>query len=271
LTGSPPHGENNALGSVKVEHRGFAAVVTLERPERRNALDRATVQELGNIGRELAANLEIRAAVLTGSGDRAFCAGADLKEREGMSEAEIRQMLDLYRSELAWLGGSPFPVVAAINGAALGGGLELALTCDLRTMAPGAVVGLPETSLGIIPGAGGTQRLPRLVGVSRALELVLLGKRLSAPEALAVGLVNRVAPAGADLVDDTLAWLEPVLAGAPLAMRAALAAVRAAGELPLDAGLDAERRAYELCLASDDRREALRAFAEKRPPVFRGR
>jgi enoyl-CoA hydratase/carnithine racemase len=209
--------------------------------------------------------------VLTGSGDRAFCAGADLKEREGMSDDDVRAMLDAYRRELAWLGSSRFPVVAALNGAALGGGLELALTCDLRVAAKHALLALPETSLGIIPGAGGTQRLPRLVGYARALELILLAQRLTADEALALGLVNRVTPDGTDVLDDTLAWLAPLLEGAPIAMRAALEAVRAATALPLDAGLDAERRAYEACLTSEDRREALRAFAEKRPPVFRGR
>ena len=259
------------MSSVTLERNGFAAVVTLNRPDRRNALDRESVRELGRVGRELAGDSGVRATVLTGAGDRAFCAGADLKEREGMTEVEVREMLDLYRTELSWLGAAPFPVVAAVNGAALGGGFELALACDLRTMSAHAVVGLPETSLGIIPGAGGTQRLPRLVGVPRALEVVLLGKRLAAEEALAWGVVSRIAPAGMNLLDDTLAWLAPLLAGAPLAMRAALSAVRAASSLALDAGLDAERRAYEACLTSEDRREALRAFAEKRAPTFQGR
>ena len=258
------------MSSVAVARHGHAVLVTLDRPDRRNALDRATVAEIGRIGRELSPDSSVRVVVLTGAGDRAFCAGADLKERESMSVDEVRAMLDAYRSELAWLGASPFPVVAALNGAALGGGLELALTCDLRVAAPHAVLGLPETSLAIVPGAGGTQRLPRLVGYARALELILLGRRLSAGEALELGLVNRVAPDGADLLDDTLAWLAPLLDGSPTAMRAALAAVRAAQALPLDAGLDAERRAYETCLTSDDRREALRAFAEKRKPVFGG-
>jgi enoyl-CoA hydratase/carnithine racemase len=257
------------MSSVAVARRGHAVVVTLARPDRRNALDRATVAELGRIGRELVGDGSVRAVVLTGTGDRAFCAGADLKERESMSVDEVRAMLDSYRSELAWLGTAPFPVVAALNGAALGGGLELALACDLRVAAPHAVLGLPETQLAIVPGAGGTQRLPRLVGYARALELILLGRRLDAAEALELGLVNRVAPAAPDLTDDTLAWLAPLLDGSPTAMRAALAAVRAAQTLPLEAGLDAERRAYEACLASDDRSEALRAFAEKRKPVFR--
>src|SRR5689334_10310594 len=199
--------------SVGVERRERAAIVTLNRPDRRNALDRATVTELGRIGRELGADGTLGVVVLTGAGDRAFCAGADLKEREGMSDAEVREMLDAYRTELAWLGSSPFPVVAALNGAALGGGLELALACDLRVAVEGAVLGLPETSLGIIPGAGGTQRLPRLVGYARAAELVLLGRRLTANEALTLGLLNRVTTAGTPVVEDALAWLDPVLAG----------------------------------------------------------
>lgn len=256
---------------VNVERRGPAAVVTLNRPDRRNALDRATVDDLGRVGRELGRDATLRGVVLTAAGDRAFCAGADLKEREGMSDDAVRAMLDAYRVELAWLGSSPFPVVAAINGAALGGGLELALACDLRVAASHAVLGLPETSLGIIPGAGGTQRLPRVVGYARALELILLGQRLNAAEALALGLVNRVTPAGTAVLEDALGWLAPLLEGSPIAMRAALGAVRAAAALPLEAGLDAERRAYEACLASEDRREALRAFVEKRAPVFHGR
>jgi methylglutaconyl-CoA hydratase len=259
------------MSTLSVARRGKAALVTIERPDRRNALDRATVSELGRVGRELAGQADLRAVVLTGSVDRAFCAGADLKERASMTDDEVRLMLDAYRSDLAWLGGAPFPVVAALNGAALGGGLELALACDLRVAARHAVLGMPETSLGVIPGAGGTQRLPRLVGYARALEMILLGRRLDADEALEVGLVNRVVPAETNVVEDTFAWLVPLLEGPPIAMRAALAAVRAAAAVPLDAGLDAERQAYEACLVSEDRREALRAFAEQRKPVFRGR
>jgi len=253
---------------VKLERRGGAAIVQIDRPARRNALDRATVNELGRIGRALAADSSVRAALLTGSGDKAFCAGADLKERAGMSEDEVRAMLRSYRSELAWLDTSPFPVIAAVNGAALGGGFELALACDLRVAAETAVFALPETSLGIIPAAGGTQRLPRLVGTSKALELILLGTRLTAAEALSLGVVNRVAPANTDVVADTLTWLEPVLSGPATAMRAALAAVRAAATTPLAEGLESELAAYEVCLESEDRKRALAAFAaRKKPPA----
>jgi len=162
-------------------------------------------------------------------------------------------------------------VIAAINGVALGGGLELALMCDLRIAAAHAILGLPETSLGVIPGAGGTQRLPRIIGEARAKQLILLAERLTADQALEFGLVNRVIPAGADLMSETRAWIAPILEGAPLAQVAALTAIDAAFGTPLSEGLDVELRHYEACLGSEDRSEALRAFAEKRKPVFCGR
>ncbi len=256
---------------VRLERRGTAAIVTLDRPERMNALSLATVQRLGEIGRELGADPSVRVCVLTGAGDKAFCAGADLKERQGMGREQVRDMLSAYRSELSWLSSSDFVSVAALNGVALGGGLELALTCDLRCASEGITLGLPETGLGIIPGAGGTQRIARLVGEARALDLVLTGRRIGTAEALALGLVNRVIPSTESVLEGALIWLESVTDGAPIAQRAALLAVRAARYLPLEAGLDYERAQYELCLASEDRDEALRAVAEKRKPIFTGR
>ncbi|HVU01323.1 MAG TPA: enoyl-CoA hydratase-related protein [Polyangiaceae bacterium] len=256
---------------VQLELRGKIAILTLDRRAQMNAMSRKMVTELGRLGKELRAKPEIRAVVLTGAGNQAFCAGADLKERKGMPEDDVRALLALYRSELAWLEDFPAPVVAAINGVALGGGLEMALLCDLRVAAEHALLGLPETTLGIIPGAGGTQRLPRLVGEARAKELVLLGKRISAAHALAIGLVNRVSRPGVDVLHDTLEWLKPVAEGAPIAQKAALAAIDAAGALGLSAGLDREQELYGECLRSEDRKEALQAFAEKRKPVFQGR
>jgi methylglutaconyl-CoA hydratase len=256
---------------VRLEWRGRAALLCIDRPDRMNALSRATLLGLGKLGRELADDTELRAIVLTGTGDRAFCAGADLKERATMSQEEVREQLALYRTELGWLDRSEVPVVAAINGAALGGGLELALLCDLRVAAEHAVLGSPETSLGIIPGAGGTQRLPRLIGEARAKELILLGRRLNAREALEFGLVNRVTPAGKNVVEDALEWMAPILDGAPLAQRAALQAIDAAGSVPLEQGLVLELSFYESCLRSEDRVEALAALAERRKPLFRGR
>ena len=256
---------------VRVEQRGSVAVWTLDRADRMNALTRAMLCALGKLAREAATNDSIRAIVLTGAGEKAFCAGADLKERRGMSEDDVRALIDLYRTELGPLDRCPKPVVAALNGVALGGGLELALTCDLRVAAPGVQLGLPETSIGVIPGAGGTQRLARIVGEGRAKEMILLARRVSADEALAWGLVNRVSPAGTSVVDDAVAWAAPIAQGAPVAQAAALEAVAAAFDERLETGLALEKAAYDRTLVTEDRREALAAFAEKRPPKFKGR
>jgi len=256
---------------IRIQRRGTAAVLILHRPDRRNALSRDLVLAIGRVGPALLADPGVRAVVLTGSGEAAFCAGADLKERQGMSPDQVREFLDLCRSEWSWLETARVPTIAALNGAALGGGLELALCCDLRVAADHAILGLPETSLAIVPGAGGTQRLPRLVGTGQAMELILRASRITASEALAIGLVNRVTPVGSDVVNDTLAWIEPILSGAPIAIEGALGAVRAARSVSLEEGLQLERAAYEKTLASEDRLEALAAFAEKRKPSFEGK
>ncbi len=256
---------------VRVDQRGAVAIWTIDREERRNSLSRGTLLALGKLSREAASNDSIRAIVVTGAGTKAFCAGADLKERQGMSENDVRRQIELYRSELRPLEASPKPVVAAINGVALGGGFELAILCDLRVAAPHAELALPETGLGIIPGAGGTQRLPRIVGEARAKEMILTGRRLNAAEALAWGLVNRVSPAGVDVVDDTIAFLEPIASGAPIAQAAALEAIDRSFDVSLAHGLELEKVSYDKTLVSEDRREALAAFAEKRKPRFTGR
>lgn len=256
---------------VRVERRGSVGVLVLDRAPVRNALSRATLFELGRLGRELVEDPSVRAIVVTGAGDKAFCAGADLKERQGMRETAVRAQVGLYRTELGVLDRSPKPVVAALNGVAFGGGLELALICDMRVAAPHVELGLPETTLGIIPGAGGTQRLPRVVGEARAKEMILLGRRLSAAEALAWGLVNRVSPENTSVLEDTLQWIDPIANGAPIAQSAALRAIDTSYEVPLPLGLELERVYYDETLRSEDRKEALRAFAEKRRPAFQGR
>lgn len=256
---------------VRVERRDNVAVLVLDRPERLNALSRAALFAFGRIGTELAKDASVRAIVVTGAGEKAFCAGADLKERQGMDMDAVRAQVKLYRSELGWLDRSRVPVIAAINGVALGGGLELALLADLRVSAEHALLGLPETGIGIIPGAGGTQRLPRVVGEARAKEMILMGRRLTAAEALAWGLVNRVTPADKSVLDDTLQWIAPISQGAPIAQAAALGAIDASYEVALGHGLELERVFYDECLRSADRLEALAAFAEKRKPVFQGR
>jgi enoyl-CoA hydratase/carnithine racemase len=236
-----------------------------------NAMNRRMVLELGHLGKALADDAKVRAVVITGAGNQAFSAGAELKERRGMSDDEVREQLRLYRSELEWIDPFPAPVVAAINGVALGGGLELALRCDLRVAADHAILGLPETTLAVIPGAGGTQTLPRIVGEARAKELILLGRRVTAAHALALGLVNRVTKPGQNVMDDTLEWIAPIVEGAPIAQRAALAAIDATRSLSLADGLEREFELYGDCLKSEDRIEALSAFAEKRMPEFKGR
>jgi methylglutaconyl-CoA hydratase len=256
---------------IKSELRGNVAVWTIDRPDRVNSLSRETLLAFGKLAREAATDARVKAIVITGAGDKAFCAGADLKERQGMSENDIRVQVELYRSELGPLDRSPKPVIAALNGVALGGGLELALVCDLRVAAAHAILGLPETSLGIIPGAGGTQRLPRIVGEARAKEMILLNRRLTADEALAWGLVNRVTIAGKNVLDDTLEWIAPIANGAPLAQAAALEAIDRSFDTTLELGMELEKVSYDKVLVSEDRREALAAFAAKRKPDFKGK
>lgn len=256
---------------IQVDQRGLVAVWTIDRADRRNALSVDAILAFGKLARDAEANASIRAVIVTGVGDVAFCAGADLKERRSMDDDAVRAQLRRYRTELGALDRLSKPVVAAINGVALGGGLELALCCDLRVAAEHAMLALPETSLGIIPGAGGTQRLPRVVGEARAKEMILLGRKLTAGEALAWGLVNRVTPAGKSVVEDALEWIGPIAEGAPIAQAAALSAVDRAFDVSLDVGLDLETVSYERTLVSEDRREALEAFAARRPPRFQGR
>lgn len=255
---------------VKLERRGGVAIVTIDRPERMNALSRGALLAFEELGRTIFADSSLRAIVLTGAGDKAFCAGADLKERKGMDENAVREQLRLYRRALLWIERSPVPVVAALNGVAFGGGLEIALLCDLRVAAQNVKLGLPETTLGIIPGLGGTQRLPRIVGEAKAKELILLGRRIDATEALSLGIVNRVAPSDTNLIDDTLEWIRPISDGAPIAQKAALAAIDASYDVGMDRGMELEMVYYDDCLRSADRVEALVAFAEKRKAIFRG-
>jgi enoyl-CoA hydratase/carnithine racemase len=255
---------------LRLSKRGSVGVLTIDRPARKNALSRELLEAFAAMRATVQADDELRALIITGAGD-AFCAGADLKERATMSEAEVRQQLERYRTALGWLDGSALPVVAAINGPALGGGLELALLCDLRIAAPTAVLGLPETRLGIIPGAGGTQRLVHVVGEAMAKRMILLGERVDAQTAHERGLVHELASSPETLLDETLSWIAPIAEGAPVAQAAALEAIDAARSLPLSEGLEFERQQYERCLVTEDRKEALRAFAEKRAPSFRGR
>jgi enoyl-CoA hydratase/carnithine racemase len=251
------------------ERRGAVEVWTILGEARRNSLTTALVRELGERVAAAAGDRTLRAVVLTGAGDRAFCAGADLKERARMGADDVHAFHEALKAALLGIERSPQPFVAALNGAALGGGLELALACDLRVAAEGVELGLPEVSLGIIPGAGGTARLPRMIGIARAKDLILTGRRVGAAEALAMGLVARIAPP-ARLAAEALALAEQVAQNAPVSLRQAKRAVDEGFHLPLEEALALENRLYQDCLRSRDRDEALRAFAEKRPPVFTG-
>ncbi len=252
-----------------VERLEGLEVWTIDGEARRNALSRAMIAELlVNLAR-VRDDRAVRCVVITGKGDKAFCAGADLKERAGMSADEVHQFHRSLRDAFRGVEAAPQAFVAALNGAALGGGLEMALACDLRVAGEGVEMGLPEVGLGIIPGAGGTVRLPRAIGVARAKELILTGRRVGAAEALAMGLVSRVAPAGG-LRDVALEVAGLVARNAPVSIRQAKRAVDGGLHLDLDAALAHENAMYQDCLRTKDRVEALRAFAEKRKPIFTG-
>jgi len=242
---------------------------TLHRPDALNAMNRPLLTALEREVESARQDLAIRCVILTGSGDRAFSAGADLRERRGMSLAEVEAYLVLIRRTFAAVASLPFPTLAALNGVAFGGGLELALACDVRLLAAHAEVGLTEVGVGIMPGAGGTVRLPRIVGAARAKEMIFSARRIGASEALQLGLANAVVP-GAALRETAREWAARIAANAPLAVRAAKRAIDAAEDAGLAAGLDIEAAAYATLLPTRDRLEGLAAFAEKRPPRYRG-
>lgn len=257
------------MAEFRVESRegGAIEVWTIDGEARRNAISRAMRAELERLIEEAQSKRELRAVVITGAGDKAFCAGADLKERAGMSEEEVRAfLLDLRRTFRA-LELSDKIFVAAINGAAYGGGTELALACDLRVIRRGAKMALTETRLAIIPGGGGTQRLPRLVGMAVAKDLILTGRHVEAEEALRIGLVHRVSEG---VVQAAVALAEQVAEGGPIALAAAKAAIQEGMERGLDEGLELEYQQYQRTLQTADRLEGLAAFREKRKPAYRG-
>ncbi len=255
---------------IIVERRADAAWVTLNRPSAMNALSRGLVAELRAAVRALRAEPWVRTVVVTGAGEKAFCAGADLKERRTMSLDDTRAFLSDLGAALDELARFPAPVIAAMNGVAFGGGLELALACDLRLAADGIEMGLLEVRLGIIPGAGGTQRLARVAGAAAAKELIFTGRRVPAALAAELGIVTRVV-APAELVTAAERLAAEVAECAPLAVAAAKRAIDEGAALPLDDALALERARYETILGSEDRNEGLAAFGEKRRPQFKGK
>lgn len=255
---------------VLLEVAEAIAWVTLNRPEARNAMNAATRAQLAAAMRAAEADERVRAIVLRGAGEHGFCAGADIKE---FVEHPDPNGFRNNRGFDSWI--KPFdearkPILASIHGHCLGGGLEVALACDMRIAAEDAVFALPETGLGVITGVGGSQRLPRVVGMGAALDMILTGERIAAPRALAMGLVSRVVPR-ADLAGATRELAARLAARPPLAMAYAKEAVRAALDLPLRDGMKLEVDLSALLLNTEDRLEAARAFREKRAPEFKGR
>ena len=255
--------------TIKLQ-RGPVAVISFNRPAAMNALSTQMARDLLSVLEELALDDAVFAAVLTAEGDRAFCVGADLKERKNMSREEMKKQRALFVRAFTAVAMFPKPLVAAVNGYALGGGTEFALGCDFIIASENAVFGLPEVGLAIIPGGGGTQLLPRVIGRSRAKELIFTGRRISAAEALELGLVNHVVPA-AQLMEKTMAIMQEIAANGPIALQQAKRAINLGVELDLHTALALEAECYNVCLATEDRDEGLKAFNEKRKPVYRGR
>ncbi|WP_028400263.1 enoyl-CoA hydratase [Ectobacillus panaciterrae] len=243
--------------------------ITLNRPQQANALSLALLEEMQEALLQVKENQNIRTVIITGAGEKAFCAGADLKERAGMNEEQVREAVSLIRSTINLVEELPQPVIAAINGVALGGGTELSLACDIRVASETATLGLTETSLAIIPGAGGTQRLPRLIGLGRAKELIYTARRISAAEAKEYGLVEYAVPAD-KLMGKSIEIAERIAANGPIAVQLAKQAISQGVQTDLYSGLRIERQAYEGVIGTKDRLEGLQAFKEKRKPNYKG-
>ncbi|MFO8033509.1 MAG: enoyl-CoA hydratase [Desulfohalobiaceae bacterium] len=253
-----------------LEERQGTAILTLNRPEAMNAFNFALLYALQEQVYSLRQRRDIRAVIITGAGEKAFCAGADLKERAQLSQEQVKEFIYTIRSLFTEVENLNKPVIGAVNGIALGGGTELALACDIRYSADQASMGLTETKLAIIPGAGGTQRLPRLVGRSRAKEMIFTGRRLDAEEARQIGLVDAVVPKE-QLLKKCLETASLICENGPLAVEQAKYAINTGLETDLHTGLAVESNAYWLTIPTEDRLEGLAAFREKRKPVYKGK
>ena len=256
--------------NILVERSGAVARITLNRPKVLNALNRALFGELDTALDELGGDAGVRAIVLTGAGEKAFAAGADISELAQVSAVEGQQLALRGQRIFSKLENLGKPVIAAINGFALGGGCELVMACTFRIATETARLGQPEVKLGLLPGYGGSQRLPRLVGKGAALKLLLTGEMIGAAEALRIGLVDEVVPA-AELLSRAEALAATIAGMAPMAVAQSLAAVHAGYDLPLDEALAHEAALFGICCATEDKAEGTQAFLEKRAPVWKGK
>lgn len=259
----------SAMPTVELSVDGNVAQIELSRPEALNAISSELARELVAVTASVAADTSVRAVVLTAAGDRAFCVGADLKERNAMSDADFREQRMLFRAAFGGVLNLPQPTVAAVHGFALGGGSELALSCDLVVADETAVMGLPEVTIGLVPGGGGTQLALRRLGPGRAADVVLTGRRIPALEAHDLGLVDRLVPAGSARIAAT-ELAQTIAANSPVATRAAKRALRSGWGLDYAAAMDVEDAAWRTAAFSADRKEGIAAFNDKRKPQWPG-
>ena len=258
------------LENLLYEKKGPIAYVTLNRPKVLNALNQATWDDLRTAFKDARDDAAVRGVILTGAGDKAFIAGADISELAHVTAVEAQESSSFGQAVLDLIENLGKPVIAAVNGFALGGGCETAMACTIRVASENARFGQPEVKLGLIPGGGGTQRLPRLVGKGRALQLILSGETISAQEAYRIGLVNEVVPA-ADLITRAEAILKQIFSNAPLAVKFSLEAVNKGMETSQAEGLSLEASLFGLCAGTEDKKEGTSAFLAKRAPQFQGR
>lgn len=258
------------LEDVLYEKKGAVAYITLNRPKVLNALNQRTWEELRAAFEDARDDAGVRGIIVTGAGDKAFAAGADISELAKATAVEAEKSSSYGQEVLNLVESLGKPVIAAVNGFALGGGCETAMACTIRVASENAKFGVPEVTLGLIPGCGGTQRLPRLVGKGRALQLILSGGMIGADEAYRIGLVNEVVPA-ADLISRAEAILKPILANAPLSVKFALEAVNNGLNTSVSEGLALEASYFGLCAGTEDKKEGTEAFLQKRKAQFQGR
>lgn len=256
--------------NLLTETENGVAVVTINRPQAMNALNEKTLLELEEVFTDFAVNDATQVIILTGSGEKAFVAGADIAAMQSLSALEARQFAKLGHQVMRHIEACPKPVIAAVNGFALGGGCELALGCDIRVAAENARFGQPEVNLGVIPGFGGTQRLARLIGKGRALELIFTGMMIDAAEAYRIGLANKVVPLE-QLLDTAKKMAATIISKSPYAVRLAKEAVRNGLELDLERANQYEAELFGLCFATADQKEGMQAFIEKRQAEFKGK